>query len=324
MRRAPAVTLSSGERRLLARWASETGPYARRATRARIALESAAGRTNERIAERLGVTTETVTRWRTRFATSGIAGLEREAPRAGASARVPEELVERVVLATVEPRTPGDPGWSTRSLARELRTNHMAVHRIWQAYRLGASAAEAQRTARLRRVDLAGTFPGARASAVVFLVEEPGAAHVPRAVAETGTASEFDAATLARRLSRRFPKRPARATGRTRRASSAALLVFLRSLEQRTERSARLEAVFDRPLDDLGDRVEDWLRHHPRFRIYTTPQGGTFEGATRSWLRRWSGTPLHPASFRELTATTRRLPDRVRSHSSPGRSLRAV
>jgi transposase len=71
---AAVLVLTDGEREELARWARAPPP--RRALRARIVLACAEpGMSHERVAAGLGTTTETVVRWRRRFAGERLGGL---------------------------------------------------------------------------------------------------------------------------------------------------------------------------------------------------------------------------------------------------------
>jgi transposase len=108
---------------LAARARSVRGPYRDR-LRAAIVLAAAAGQNNAAIAVELGVCTDTVRKWRRRFATGGLAGLA-DAPRSG---RPPvftaADRAEVIALACALPAESGVPlaRWSGPDLARELAT----------------------------------------------------------------------------------------------------------------------------------------------------------------------------------------------------------
>jgi transposase len=106
---------------LMARARSVRGAYRDR-LRARIVLAAAGGKTNAAIARELGVCTDTVRKWRRRFAAGRLAGLK-DAPRSG---RPPvyaaADRAEAVALACALPAETGVPlsRWSGPELAREL------------------------------------------------------------------------------------------------------------------------------------------------------------------------------------------------------------
>jgi transposase len=80
--KAQVVVLTAADRRQLERVEAAATAAQRDALRARIVLQAAETVPNERIAEELGVTANTVRKWRGRFAAAGQAGL-RDRPRPG-------------------------------------------------------------------------------------------------------------------------------------------------------------------------------------------------------------------------------------------------
>lgn len=101
------------------------------ATRARIVLAAAQGRTNVQIAHQVGVSRESVRLWRDRWAAlqpiplDDVSVTQRltDAPRPGAPARITAEQVCQIVaLACAAPATAGRPisQWSSREIADEI------------------------------------------------------------------------------------------------------------------------------------------------------------------------------------------------------------
>jgi transposase len=116
------IVLSGEEQAVLAaRARSVRGPYRDR-LRAAIVLAAAASQNNAAIAAELGVCTDTVRKWRRRFAAGRLAGLA-DAPRSG---RPPvftaADRAEVIALACALPAESGVPlaKWSGPDLAREL------------------------------------------------------------------------------------------------------------------------------------------------------------------------------------------------------------
>ena len=70
-----AVTLTSTERRMLQARVRKPTAEQREVLRARIVLAAADGQQNIRIAVRLGVAVNTVSKWRKRFSQEGLSGL---------------------------------------------------------------------------------------------------------------------------------------------------------------------------------------------------------------------------------------------------------
>ena len=171
------IVLSGQEQAVLAaRARSARGPYRDR-LRASIVLAAAVGQANATIAAQMGVCTNTVRKWRRRFAEGGLAGLK-DAPRSGRPpAFTAADRAEVVALACALPAESGVPlsKWSGPDLARELAARRGLTvsastirrwlardvlkpwqHRSWISVRDPAFAARAARV-----LDLyAGTWDG--------------------------------------------------------------------------------------------------------------------------------------------------------------------
>jgi DNA-binding CsgD family transcriptional regulator len=94
------VSISDEEREVLERWARRPKSAQALALRCRIVLAAAEGRPSNEIAGSLGCTTQTVGRWRGRFAARGLHGLHDE-PRPGRPRRITDPDVERVIVKTL-------------------------------------------------------------------------------------------------------------------------------------------------------------------------------------------------------------------------------
>jgi transposase-like protein len=124
------IVLSGQEHAVLAvRARSVCGPYRDR-LRAKIVLAAAAGQASAAIARELGVCTDTVRKWRRRFAAGRLAGLA-DAPRSGRPpAFTAAARAEVIALACALPAESGVPlsKWIGPDLARELAARcHITV-----------------------------------------------------------------------------------------------------------------------------------------------------------------------------------------------------
>ena len=77
----------------------------------------------------------TVAKWRKRFATGRLDGLV-DAPRPGAARTIGDDVVEAVVIDTLESTPPDATHWSTRGLANKHGISHQTVAEIWRAFGL--------------------------------------------------------------------------------------------------------------------------------------------------------------------------------------------
>ena len=136
MRIAPAIELSSEQRAALEQWARGRSLPSRVVERARIVLRAAAGEQDKAIAQDLGMTPKKVSRWRRRYLTLGLAGLEKDAPRSGRKPEIGARLIQRVVEMTTRHKPPHATHWSTRTMAAAVGISEASVRRIWHNHGL--------------------------------------------------------------------------------------------------------------------------------------------------------------------------------------------
>jgi transposase len=145
-RPATEITLTSTERRQLERWARRGCGGETVAKRCEIILACAhpAGLTGRQIADRVGCNPATVSKWRQRFAERRLEGLVDE-PRPGARRTIGDDVIEQVVVDTLEATPPDATRWSTRSMAERHGISRQKVSEIWRDFDLNPRAIAAKR-----------------------------------------------------------------------------------------------------------------------------------------------------------------------------------
>lgn len=134
-RRAPAIGLSDHQRQALTRLTRRRKTAQALAMRARIVLACATGAESKRVAQELGVAESTVGKWRRRFIERGVDGLHDE-PRPGVPRTITDEMVEAVIIRTLESTPRNATHWSSRMMAKESGISTSSVQRIWRAFGL--------------------------------------------------------------------------------------------------------------------------------------------------------------------------------------------
>ena len=130
------IDLSANETKTLGRWAQRHSSSQALALRCKIVLACAEGaKTHTEIAQALGCNRVTVSKWRHRFAAERLDGLV-DAPRPGAERTVGDDVVEAVVVDTLETAPKDATHWSTRGLAAKHGISHQTVAEIWRAFGL--------------------------------------------------------------------------------------------------------------------------------------------------------------------------------------------
>src|SRR5690242_6584426 len=122
MRVAPQVVLTEDQERILHQWARIRSLPARQVERARIVLLAAAGKQDLEIAAEIGISNQKAARWRKRFLTLGLAGLEKDAPRPGRTPTITSATVQEVVRKTTQEK-PATPPTGAREPWRRRRVS---------------------------------------------------------------------------------------------------------------------------------------------------------------------------------------------------------
>jgi transposase len=171
------IELTGDERSVLESWTRRHTSAQVLALRARIVLMASEGLwSNGEIAEALGISRPTVTKWRGRFAVRRLEGLVDE-PRPGKPRTISDEQVERVVIKTLESTPKDATHWSTRSMAREVGMTPDAVMRIWHAFGLQPHRQQTWKLSKdplfIEKVhDICGLYLNPPERAVVLCVDE--------------------------------------------------------------------------------------------------------------------------------------------------------
>ena len=132
VRVAVEITLDKEEQDKLEKIVRSSLSPVRLAQRAQIVLMANEGMRNQDIANALGIGRVKVSRWRNRYAQSGLAGIERDLPRGAPPQKVD---IKRLVDLTTQHKPAGATHWSTRKAAAELGVHASTISRHWR--RLG-------------------------------------------------------------------------------------------------------------------------------------------------------------------------------------------
>ena len=134
------------------------------------------GLTHAEIAAELGCNPVTVGKWRHRFATDRLDGLV-DAPRPGAARKIGDDVIEAVIVDTLEIARPDATHWSTRGLAAKHGISHTTVEEIWRAFGLKPWRRDSFKVSPdpdlVEKVrDLVGLYMSPPVEAAVFAVDE--------------------------------------------------------------------------------------------------------------------------------------------------------
>lgn len=317
------VVLSEAEREQLQAWARRRKTAQALALRSQIVLDCAAEMPNQDVANRLRITSQTVSKWRNRFVRQRLDGLL-DAPRPGAPRTIDDARIDRVIAMTLEQKPAAATHWSTRTLARASGLSQTAVSRIWRAFGLQPHRQETfklstdpQFVAKTR--DIVGLYLDPPTKAMVLCVDEksqiqaldrtqpllplaPGIAERrTHDYARHGTTSLFAALDVA--------------TGEVigelhRRHRSDEFLQFLRTIEANVPSELDVHLVMDNYGTHKTPKVRSWFARHPHFHVHFTP-------TSASWLNqveRWFATLTQKQIRRGTHRSTRQLEEAIRQY----------
>ncbi len=131
-RPASALPLRAGDGERLVSLTRSSSVRAGLAQRARIVLLASEGTSNSAIADKVGVSRQTVITWRERYRRCGLAGLDDE-PRSGRPRSIDHRQIVAVTLKP-PPKKLGVTHWSSRLLAAHLGVGNATVARAWRDY----------------------------------------------------------------------------------------------------------------------------------------------------------------------------------------------
>jgi transposase/transposase-like protein len=310
-----AITLSGDEKRTLERWARRHSSSQALALRCRIVLLSAEGRTDRDVAGELGVNPVTVSKWRHRFVDDRLDGLI-DAPRPGAVRTISDEVVEAVVVDTLESAPKDATHWSTRSLARKHGISRQSVSEIWRAFGLKPWREDSFKVSpdplfveKIR--DLVGLYMNPPVAAAVFAVDEK-----PQIQALDRTAPTLPM----------LPTTPARATHdyerngtcdlfaalniatgtvisdiRTRH-TSADFVAFLNKVNREVPDGLEVHVILDNLATHKTPKVHNWLLRHRRFHFHFTPTYGSWMNLVERWFCALTTKKLKRSAHRSVKA----------------------
>ncbi len=291
------VIVSPSEGVTLQQWTRRRTTAQGLAQRARIILACVTGRTDTEIAHELGLTRQTVSRWRRRFQQRRLDGLVDE-PRPGAPRRITDAMVERVIAETLE-TTPRDAThWSTRTLAKQVAVSPSAVGRIWRAFGLQPHRTETFKLSTdplfIEKVrDIVGLYLDPPDRALVLSVDEKSqiqaldrtAPILPMAMGlperrthdyrRHGTTSLFAALDVA--------------TGTVigechRRHRSREFQRFLDTIDTLVPADLDVHLILDNYGTHKTAHIRRWLARHPRFHVHFTPTSASWLNLVERWF----------------------------------------
>lgn len=314
MRVAVQVVLSADERKELERLAGGRKVPVRVAERARIVLLSAEGKQNQEVARLCGVRRQTVSLWRRRFVERRIAGILKDAPRAGRKRRIGEEVVREIVRKTTQETPKAGTHWSTRSLAEVMGLSPSTIGRVWRSHGLKPHLTRSFKLSRdpkfLEKLDdIIGLYLNPPEHALVFSVDEksqiqaldrtqPGLPLVPgRAGTMTHDYKRNGTTTLFTALNTLDGTVIGACMPQHRHQE---WIKFLRLIDREAPPGKDIHLIADNYATHKHPEVQAWLKRHPRFTVHFTPTSASWLNMVERFFRDITENRLRRGVFRSV------------------------
>lgn len=294
---ATEIVLSDDERAQLESWERRRTSAQALAERSRIVLAAAEGFKNAEIAARLGVSRETVRKWRNRFAEHRLDGLSDE-PRPGQPRKITDEKVEEVIVKTLETQPKDATHWSTRSMAKEVGLSQTAISQIWRAFGLQPHRQGSWKLSKdplfIEKVrDVVGLYMNPPERAVVLCVDEK---------------SQIQALNRTAPILPMLPGTPERATHDYKRHGTSSLYAaldlctgkvigrlhsrhraiefkkFLQTIDTEVPENLDVHLVLDNSSTHKTPEIQRWLIARPRFKLHFTPTSSSWMNLVERWF----------------------------------------
>jgi transposase len=306
MRRATAIELNAEQKQELERLAGSGISAQRLVERAIVVLLASEGQTNEQIADRLGISRQKAGRWRDRFATDGLAGIEHDLPGRGRKATITAQQRSAVVRRTTQKTPLEQTHWSTRTMAAATGLGATTIRAIWHEHGLKPHLARTFKVSNdpnfaQKLEDIVGLYLNAPEHALVLSCDEKSQVQAldrtqPGLPLKKGRAATFThdykrhgTTTLFAALNVADGTVISTCQQRHRHQE---WLKFLKLIDATTPPEKQLHLIVDNYATHKHARVQAWLQRHPRFVVHFTP-------TSASWLN------MIERFFRDIT--TKRL-----------------
>jgi putative transposase len=300
--------------------------------RANIVLLSADGMSNTAIAAKLGLSGNTVGKWRSRYLAEGIQGLYGEV-RPGRPRTISDEKVAALVRKTLKTRPKDATHWSVRTMAESCGLSKSTVHRIWGAFGLQPHR---QRHFKLstdpffveKVRDIAGLYLNPPENALVLCVDEKSqiqaldrsqpllplglgyAEGVTHDYVRHGTTTLFAALDVAT---------GAVMTRCRQRHRHQEFLQFLREIDANVPERLDVHLVIDNYSTHKHAKVRRWLAARPRYHVHYTPTYSSWLNQVEIWFGIITQRAIRRGVFRSVRQLIEKIEDFVEHYNRESR-----
>jgi putative transposase len=296
--------------------------------RAQIILLAATGASNSAIAQKLGLSQQSVCMWRKRYLERGLQGLHDEL-KPGRPRTISDEKVALLVRKTLHTKPKDATHWSVRSMARQTQISHATVQRIWHAFGLQPHRQQTFKLSNdpffVEKVrDIIGLYLSPPENAVILGVDEKsqiqaldrtqpmlpmGLGYVEGVTHDYkrhGTTTLFAALNIATGEVMAHCKR---------RHRHQEFLQFLKHLEQSVPQRLDIHMIVDNYTTHKHAATKRWLALHPRWHVHYTPTYASWLNQVEIWFNLITQRAIRRGTFSCVKDLVRKIDDYVTNYN---------
>lgn len=309
-RNAPVITCAPEDRLELERLAGSRTESKQMTERAQMILGCLAGQRVKAVANACHTRSNTVIKWRQRFAQSGLAGL-RDAPRPGAKPVYGADFRNRVLAILEQAPPPGQACWDGPAVAAALNGS---VHAVWRVLRHEGICLQRQRSwcvstdkeFAAKAADIVGLYLNPPEKALVISVDEkPSIQALER---KTGYV-ETDNGKIVRAYKSTYKRHGTLNLFAALKVATGEVQTTITNLKRREEflqfmDQVVAESAADQALHVILDnycthkKCDAWLARHPNVHFHFTPTSASWLNQVEIWFGLLSRKALRGLSTR--------------------------
>jgi transposase len=279
--------------------------------RAQALLMASDGLATTRVAQALGVSPATVTRWREAFGRDGLNGSVKVAPGRGRKPSIAPEKVQEIVHATLHEKPPGETHWSCRSMARAQGVSHTTVQKIWAArglkpHRVKTFKLSTDPRFEEKLADVVGLYLNPPESAIVLSMDEKSQIQaldrtqpsLPMKLGRAGTMTHDYKRNGTTTLFAALDVLTGSVIGQCLpRHRHTEFLTFLRTIDREVPKRLQIHLILDNYATHTHPHVNAWLEKHPRFHLHFTPTSSSWVNMVESFFAQLTNKAIRRGVF---------------------------
>jgi transposase len=285
---------------------------------------------NREIAVELNVDRGTVSRWRRRYFSAGLEGIEKDASRPGRRPSISPAKVSEVIEKTTQSVPTDATQWSTRTMADEVGISAASVRRIWNRNGLKPHLVRTFNVSNdpdfaEKLEDIVGLYLNPPEHALVLAADEksqiqaldrtqPG---LPLKKGRCGTMTHDYKRNGTTTLFAALNTLDGTVIGTCMpRHRHQEWLKFLKLIDKQTPKDKELHLIVDNYATRKVPAVKRWLSRHPRFHIHFTPTSASWLNMVERFFRAITSKRIRRGVFRDVSELVSAIDEYIETHNA--------